>query len=221
MSTCQFVRLIIFFITFFLFRSLYDNKIRCVQPGSFDRMKHLTTLNLLANPLNCNCHMKWLSQWLKHHDVVTGNPKCQSPDQLKDVPIEDVQLNDFRCDQQDDQSECEGDSLCPSKCTCTGTQVRCSRQKLSKFPTNIQPITTELYLGMFNVCLCVFKMLIHVKEVISSYFWLKSQRVYIYNVHISELCHIKKISSSQRLVYVKKFIHFKGLFQLNISSSQS
>lgn len=140
--------------------------------------------------------MKWLSQWLKHHDVVTGNPKCQSPDQLKDVPIEDVQLNDFRCDQQDDQSECEGDSLCPSKCTCTGTQVRCSRQKLSKFPSNIQPITTELYLGMFNVCLSVC-----IQDVSSC------QRGYLKLL----LAHVKEINSSQKLVYVEKFIHFKGL----------
>lgn len=45
------------------------------MPGAFEKMKSLSTLNLLSNPLNCNCHMKWLSNWVKKHSIVTGIKK--------------------------------------------------------------------------------------------------------------------------------------------------
>lgn len=53
--------------------------------------------NLLANPFNCNCHLAWLSSWLRNRKIVTGNPRCQRPAFLKEIPLQDVALPDFRC----------------------------------------------------------------------------------------------------------------------------
>lgn len=62
---------------------------------------HLSSLlssNLLANPFNCNCHLAWLGDWLRRKRIVTGNPRCQSPYFLKEIPIQDVAVQDFACE---------------------------------------------------------------------------------------------------------------------------
>lgn len=41
--------------------------------------------------------------------------------------------------------------MCPPQCTCTGSVVRCSRQKLKAFPRYIQPLTRELYLDVNDI----------------------------------------------------------------------
>lgn len=47
--------------------------------------------------------------------------------------------------------DCGPDALCPARCTCTGSVVRCSRQKLRAFPRYIQPVTSELYLDVNDI----------------------------------------------------------------------
>lgn len=46
----------------------------------------------------CDCHLAWLGQWLKKTRVVSGNPRCQKPAFLKEIPIQDVATPDFTCD---------------------------------------------------------------------------------------------------------------------------
>lgn len=75
-----------------------------------------------------------------------GNPRCHSPANLQNIPIEDVEFNDFRCENAEEETECGPDGLCPSRCTCSGNVVRCSKQKLQKFPKYIPASTSELYL---------------------------------------------------------------------------
>ncbi len=66
--------------------------------------------NLLANPFNCNCHLAWLGEWLRKKRIVTGNPRCQSPYFLKEIPIQDVAIQDFACE--------EGMAISLSLCVC-------------------------------------------------------------------------------------------------------
>lgn len=54
--------------------------------------------NLLSNPFNCNCHLSWLSEWLKKKNIVTGNPRCYAPELLKGMPIQDLKSTDFKCE---------------------------------------------------------------------------------------------------------------------------
>ncbi|XP_013386131.1 slit homolog 2 protein isoform X2 [Lingula anatina] len=151
--------------------SLYENHIRCIQPGSFDKMPNIQTLNLLANPFVCNCHLGWLSKWLKEHTLATGNPRCATPPDFKDFPIQALRPQDFKCEEHNEYScqpgpsvccptgalelqnegNCDPTSHCPAKCKCQGTIVRCSRQGLSELPRDIPLDTTELYLDDNNI----------------------------------------------------------------------
>ena len=45
--------------------SLNDNKIRCITSGAFDKLRSLLQVNLQNNPFNCNCHLRWMSSWIR------------------------------------------------------------------------------------------------------------------------------------------------------------
>ncbi|XP_046914205.2 slit guidance ligand [Dermatophagoides farinae] len=137
--------------------SLNDNKIRCITSGAFDKLRSLLQVNLQNNPFNCNCHLRWMSSWIRkksnNNKILIGNIRCYSPANVANVPIEDVEPGDFRCDEDEEEAECGPDGLCPSRCTCSGTVVRCSRQKLKRVPKYIPTTTTELYLDMNEISL--------------------------------------------------------------------
>uniref|UniRef100_A0A7N6BMY4 Slit homolog 2 (Drosophila) n=1 Tax=Anabas testudineus TaxID=64144 RepID=A0A7N6BMY4_ANATE len=126
--------------------SLYDNQITSMNPGAFDTLHSLSTLNLLANPFNCNCHLAWLGDWLRRKRIVTGNPRCQSPYFLKEIPIQDVAVQDFACEDGNDQNSCSPVLRCPAECSCLDTVVRCSNKGLTTLPKGLPKETTELYL---------------------------------------------------------------------------
>ncbi|XP_049328211.1 slit homolog 2 protein isoform X2 [Astyanax mexicanus] len=126
--------------------SLYDNLITSIAPGAFDTLHSLSTLNLLANPFNCNCHLAWLGEWLRRKRIVTGNPRCQNPYFLKEIPIQDVAAQDFACEDGNDENSCSPLARCPAECSCLDTVVRCSNKALKVLPKGIPKDVTELYL---------------------------------------------------------------------------
>ncbi|XP_043912180.1 slit homolog 1 protein isoform X2 [Protopterus annectens] len=126
--------------------SLYDNQLTTITPGAFDTLQSLSTLNLLANPFNCNCQLAWLGEWLRKRKIVTGNPRCQKPDFLKEIPLQDVAYPDFRCEEGQDEVSCFPRPQCPVECTCLDTIVRCSNKHLKSLPRGIPKNVTELYL---------------------------------------------------------------------------
>uniref|UniRef100_A0A3B5KZ23 Slit homolog 2 (Drosophila) n=1 Tax=Xiphophorus couchianus TaxID=32473 RepID=A0A3B5KZ23_9TELE len=125
--------------------SLYDNQITSMNPGAFDTLHSLSTLNLLANPFNCNCHLAWLGDWLRRKRIVTGNPRCQNPYFLKEIPIQDVAVQDFAC--EDGEVDCSPVLRCPAECSCLDTVVRCSNKGLTALPKGLPKETTELDLS--------------------------------------------------------------------------
>ncbi|XP_041918586.1 slit homolog 2 protein-like [Alosa sapidissima] len=125
--------------------SLYDNRISTIAPGAFSTLHSLSTINLLSNPFVCDCHLAWLGQWLKKTRVVSGNPRCQKPAFLKEIPIQDVATPDFTCDGTEENG-CLPVPRCPESCTCSDTVVRCSNRGLHTLPKGIPKDTTELYL---------------------------------------------------------------------------
>ena len=122
--------------------SLADNTIKTIEINAFENLP-LYTLNLLGNHLICNCYMQWFNSWLNNKiDLVHGNPRCQQPSNLKDLPISDLNNNDLSCD-FDDQNACIYDSKCPDFCTCDKTFVQCREVSVS-IPQNIPLETTHL-----------------------------------------------------------------------------
>uniref|UniRef100_A0A8C9TAL4 Slit guidance ligand 1 n=1 Tax=Scleropages formosus TaxID=113540 RepID=A0A8C9TAL4_SCLFO len=130
--------------------SLYDNQLTTITPGAFDTLQALSTLNLLANSFHCDCRLSWLGEWLRSRKIVTGNPRCQRPAFLKEIPLQDVALPDFRCEEE---ANCMPRPQCPSECTCLDTVVRCSNKHLRGLPRGVPRNVTELYLdgNQFNM----------------------------------------------------------------------
>ncbi|XP_015225833.1 PREDICTED: slit homolog 1 protein-like [Cyprinodon variegatus] len=128
--------------------SLYDNQLTTILPGAFDTLPNLSTLNLLANPFNCDCHLSWFGAWLRSRRIVTGNPRCQSPSFLRGIPLQDVAVPDFRCEDGSglDDRRCVAGPQCPSQCSCMDTVVRCSNKHLQALPRGLPRNITELYL---------------------------------------------------------------------------
>ncbi|XP_062826545.1 slit homolog 3 protein isoform X3 [Anolis carolinensis] len=125
--------------------SLYDNRITTITPGAFNTLVSLSTINLLSNPFNCNCHLAWLGKWLRKRRIVSGNPRCQKPFFLKEIPIQDVATQDFTCD-GNVESSCHFSPRCPDQCTCIDSLVRCSNRGLRFLPKGVPKDVTELYL---------------------------------------------------------------------------
>uniref|UniRef100_A0A8C3P2S5 Slit guidance ligand 1 n=1 Tax=Chrysemys picta bellii TaxID=8478 RepID=A0A8C3P2S5_CHRPI len=134
--------------------SLYDNQISTIAPGAFDTLQSLSTLNLLANPFDCNCRLAWLGDWLRRRKIVTGNPRCQNPDFLRQIPLQDVAFPDFRCEEGNSQTGCVPRPQCPQECTCLDTVVRCSNKHLKSLPKGIPKNVTELILS-YNALQCI------------------------------------------------------------------
>ncbi|XP_067858120.1 slit homolog 1a isoform X2 [Heptranchias perlo] len=126
--------------------SLYDNHITTITPAAFDTLHSLSTLNLLANSFNCNCQLAWLGEWLRKRKIVSGNPRCQKPDFLREIPLQDVAYQDFRCEEGYEETSCSPRPQCPAECTCLETVVRCSNKHLKSLPKGIPKNVTELYL---------------------------------------------------------------------------
>uniref|UniRef100_A0A7N6B4W0 Slit homolog 1 protein n=1 Tax=Anabas testudineus TaxID=64144 RepID=A0A7N6B4W0_ANATE len=126
--------------------SLYDNQLSTILPGAFDTLPNLSTLNLLANPFNCDCRLSWFGVWLRSRRIVTGNPRCQGPAFLREIPLQDVAVPDFRCEDVLEDSSCAPGPQCPSQCTCMDTVVRCSNKHLQALPRGLPRNVTELYL---------------------------------------------------------------------------
>ncbi|MED6270790.1 Slit 1 protein [Characodon lateralis] len=128
--------------------SLYDNQLTTILPGAFDTLPNLSTLNLLANPFNCDCHLSWFGAWLRSRRIVTGNPRCQSPAFLRGIPLQDVAVPDFRCEDGSvlEDRSCLAGPQCPSQCSCMDTVVRCSNKHLQALPRGLPRNITELYL---------------------------------------------------------------------------
>uniref|UniRef100_A0A3P8PJ54 Slit homolog 1b (Drosophila) n=1 Tax=Astatotilapia calliptera TaxID=8154 RepID=A0A3P8PJ54_ASTCA len=119
--------------------SLYDNQLSTILPGAFDTLPNLSTLNLLANPFKCDCRLSWFGAWLRSRRIVTGNPRCQGPAFLREIPLQDVAVPDFRCEDGAvlEDSSCGPGPQCPSQCTCMDTVVRCSNKHLQALPRGL------------------------------------------------------------------------------------
>ena len=96
--------------------SLYGNLVTCVTPGAFDELSSLTSLNLISNPFNCNCHMAWFADWLRRRGLTNSGPRCVQlptstniyiiynyllrcvkPVHLKNKAIHALASHEFRC----------------------------------------------------------------------------------------------------------------------------
>ncbi|PKU35461.1 hypothetical protein llap_14236 [Limosa lapponica baueri] len=108
-----------------LFRQLDNNQISCIEDGafralrdleiltlnnnnitripvtSFNHMPKIRTLRLHSNFLHCDCHLAWLSDWLRQRRTIGQFTFCLAPVNLRGFLVAEVQKKDFVCSGND------------------------------------------------------------------------------------------------------------------------
>ncbi|KAK0077767.1 hypothetical protein PV325_003479, partial [Microctonus aethiopoides] len=78
--------------------NLHGNDISTIPEGAFDDLESITHLALGANPLYCDCHMRWLAEWVKKNlDVEPGIARCMEPPAMKEKLLLTAPANAFQC----------------------------------------------------------------------------------------------------------------------------
>ena len=107
--------------------------------------------------------MAWFSDWLRKKGLTGGSPRCVTPQKVRDEQIKDLPHHEFKCT-IDNNEGCLGDGYCPPSCTCTGTVVRCSHNKLIEIPKGIPAETSELYLESNDITMIHMDRISHLKS---------------------------------------------------------
>ncbi|XP_044585787.1 protein slit isoform X1 [Cotesia glomerata] len=78
--------------------SLHGNEISTIPEGTFDDLKAITHVALGSNPLYCDCHMRWLAEWVKKDsDVEPGIARCMEPLAMKEKLLLTAPASAFVC----------------------------------------------------------------------------------------------------------------------------
>lgn len=79
-------------------RYLSDNHLTTIPQGVLDKMTYLNVLRLDANPLHCDCSLKWLYTFTKAKGVpVQFHAACQTPSHLYGRAFSTLEATDFKC----------------------------------------------------------------------------------------------------------------------------
>uniref|UniRef100_A0A673YP67 Slit homolog 3 (Drosophila) n=1 Tax=Salmo trutta TaxID=8032 RepID=A0A673YP67_SALTR len=116
--------------------TLNNNNITLIPLSSFNHMPKLRTLRLHSNNLHCDCHLSWLSDWLRQRRGLALFTQCMAPANMRGLNIPDVQKKDFTCTA----------SVCPASCTCNNNIVDCRRKGLTEIPANLPEGIVEIRL---------------------------------------------------------------------------
>ncbi|XP_076460570.1 slit homolog 2 protein-like isoform X2 [Babylonia areolata] len=95
--------------------SLHGNNLSTIPFGSFDDLKLLSHIALGGNPLNCDCNLKWLSDWIKKGWVEPGIAMCAGPRQMKSKLILFTDSSYFECLSDPDPAVAQKCNVCLTK----------------------------------------------------------------------------------------------------------
>lgn len=77
--------------------TLNGNNLTTLPRDMFSNMPRLRALRLSDNPFLCDCHLSWLSKYLRSVPRLAPYTRCQSPSQLKGQNVADLQDQEFKC----------------------------------------------------------------------------------------------------------------------------
>uniref|UniRef100_A0A673YMU1 Slit homolog 3 (Drosophila) n=1 Tax=Salmo trutta TaxID=8032 RepID=A0A673YMU1_SALTR len=106
-------------------------------------------LRLHSNNLHCDCHLSWLSDWLRQRRGLALFTQCMAPANMRGLNIPDVQKKDFTCTgpaQAKPHTCIPQASVCPASCTCNNNIVDCRRKGLTEIPANLPEGIVEIRL---------------------------------------------------------------------------
>jgi slit 2 len=93
------VVIIVMLIKFFFLSlsTLNNNNLTTLPRDVFNGMLRLRALRLSDNPFSCDCHLSWLSKYLRSAPRLASYTKCHSPSQLKGQNVPDINDQEFKC----------------------------------------------------------------------------------------------------------------------------
>ncbi|KAF8787753.1 Protein slit like protein [Argiope bruennichi] len=77
--------------------SLQGNDISMIPDGAFRELVSITHIALGANPLYCDCNLRWLSEWIKQDYIEPGIARCAEPRSMKDKLVLTAASDGFVC----------------------------------------------------------------------------------------------------------------------------
>lgn len=78
-------------------RTLNNNNLTTLPRDMFSNMPRLRALRLSENPFSCDCHLSWLSKYLRSAPRLAPYTRCHSPSQLKGQNVADLHDQEFKC----------------------------------------------------------------------------------------------------------------------------
>ncbi|XP_019613627.1 PREDICTED: slit homolog 3 protein-like [Branchiostoma belcheri] len=79
------------------------NMIQTVKETVFGNLlQKLRLAEMSDNPLNCDCHLKWLREAVNNTELLGNNVYCANPPHLSGKRFLDVPSADFKCNYYDD-----------------------------------------------------------------------------------------------------------------------
>lgn len=85
------------FILYIIYRTLNNNNITTLPRDIFTGMPRIRALRLSDNPFACDCHLSWLSRFLRSASRLAPYTRCHSPSQLKGQNVADLHDQEFKC----------------------------------------------------------------------------------------------------------------------------
>ncbi|KAL1246906.1 hypothetical protein QQF64_034722, partial [Cirrhinus molitorella] len=131
------------------FCTLNNNNITLIPLSSFNHMPKLRTLRLHSNNLHCDCHLSWLSDWLRQRRGLAPFTQCMAPAHMRGLNVPDVQKREFVCTgptQTEPRSCAPQAAICPAACTCNSNIVDCRKKGLTEIPANLPEGIVEIRL---------------------------------------------------------------------------
>uniref|UniRef100_A0A1A9YUK8 Uncharacterized protein n=1 Tax=Glossina morsitans morsitans TaxID=37546 RepID=A0A1A9YUK8_GLOMM len=132
------------------------NQITCMDEHAFKGLvelevfglTRLRALRLSDNPFSCDCHLSWLSRFLRNAPRLAPYTRCQSPSQLKGQNVANLHDQEFKCSGLTEHVPlvCGLENSCPHPCRCADGIVDCREKSLTTVPATLPDDTTELRL---------------------------------------------------------------------------
>lgn len=76
---------------------LNNNNLTTLPHNVFAGLTRLRTLRLSENLLACDCHLSWLSRFLRGAPRLAPYTRCQSPSHLKGQNVANLHVQEFKC----------------------------------------------------------------------------------------------------------------------------
>ncbi|XP_031732952.1 slit homolog 1 protein-like [Anarrhichthys ocellatus] len=130
--------------------TLNNNNVSSIPVSSFNHMPKLRTFRLHSNALRCDCHLAWLSPWLRQRAALGLYTQCSSPPSLRGLNLAELRKSDFACSGNGGSAFVQPCSLasgsCPPMCSCSNNIVDCRGRGLTAIPAHLPEAMTEIRL---------------------------------------------------------------------------